>query len=184
MKKLFTLVVLMSLVGSKAIAGNYLYFTECPQLDFGTTSFDYLSVEEKFNGTYTMTSGNKKDYNWKAETYGSITLTEGCYVNKSDNVYTLFENGGNNNPNNTTIGFTGTGYMIITCYGEHDGTYYNASYMITVLEEGQKRHWDFTNHSLMIGPYNDNTWRLENDQSWEKHTYSSASEAETLHLPG
>ena len=180
MKKLFTLVVLMSLVGSKAIAGNYLYFTECPQLDFGTTSFDYLSVEEKFNGTYTMTSGNKKDYNWKAETYGSITLADGCYVNKSGNIYTLYESGGSNNPSNTTINFTGTGYMIITCYGEHDDTYYNASYMITVLEEGQKRHWDFTNHSLMIGPYNDNTWRLENDQSWENHSYSSASEAETV----
>lgn len=256
MKKLFTLVTMMSLLSLKVWAGPYFYFTECPQLDYGTTSFDFTSIELKssnawsgqqdfydwntfidiekenfsvaagdiirvyfntnsnerdgkfkYHRTYsdfeeldnknnktwengyfqarvndvaanklnndglnlqgrwmTMTSveiiPDKTTFTWTAKTYDGASITN---ATETDGVYSL-------NPNSPNITFSGTGYIVITC--ERNGK--KASYLITLLEEGQKRHWDFTRHQLVVGPYGNGAWRLSNDARWVSDQYSDA----------
>lgn len=254
MKKLFTLVTMMSLLSIKVWAGPYFYFTECPQLDYGTTSFNFTSVELKssnawtgwqpfnnwdgyidiekenfsvaagdiirvnfnsdnnnrdgkfkYHRTYddfselegnkslvngyfqatvnnnaadklnndglnlqgcwmTMTSveiiPDKTTFTWTAKAYDGASITN---ATETDGVYSL-------NPNSPNITFSGTGYIVITC--ERNGK--KASYLITLLEEGQKRHWDFTRHQLVVGPYGNGAWRLSNDARWVSDQYSDA----------
>lgn len=307
MKKLFTLAVLMILLGMKAMAGSYIYFTECPQLDYGTTSFDYTSVnlysagfsngssETVFDGwvvfdgsgnigyndvhsggtvysdykiidigssqfsnvtagkiirvnfdfagsnpvgyfyehqqtyayseldniksvhteyhtaynnttqlygyyeavissaaaSYLTTNGinlhaqdmtitsvqiiepassfDPSNLTWTATPHAGISITGG-YSSESDGVYTL------NDPDNFT--FSGTGFIVITCTANNG---MKASYLITVLEEGQKRHWDFTKHQLVIGPAGDNAWRYANDTNWSEYNYNQHGDSEILH---
>jgi len=276
MKKLFTLVVMMCLLGINRVwAGPYIYFNECPQLDYGTTSYDCLSPElfsswkidginhqfdagwsgsiygpipssffsnvkvgdqirvkaasgsvsnsnqfalkQSQNGSsndpypniasgyYTSFTNNetsatitvdqslldyiksngmriqgygftlasveiipdKSQFTWTAEPHGDIMITGGM-SGIANGVYTL------NNPSSLT--FTGTGYIIITCNRDNQ---MKASYMITVLKDGQKRYWDFTKHQLVIGPdRSDLSWRLANDGSWESKNYNLNNDRE------
>lgn len=269
----------MLMVPSGARAGEYIYFTECPQLDYGTTSFDYTSVtvkyhaessripltyttpvnevcdisssefsnasvgdkirvnftgsgsylQYKYHGTYTdftdledtkswgtnyveatisdqnvlniLQRGGQDiqaglniqaasgytvtsieliressatpptGYTWTATPHAGISITDG-YLNESGGVYTL----DSDNPDDFT--FSGTGFIVITCTASNG---LKASYMITILEEGQKRHWDFTRHQLVVGPYNDTAWRFANDNNWELHNYNLNTDNELLY---
>ena len=269
--------VMMLLVPSGARAGEYIYFTECPQLDYGTTSFDYTSVtvkyhaessripltyntpvnevcdinssefsnasvgdkirvnftgsgnflQYKYHGTYTDFTdlNNTKSwgtnyveatisdqnvlnilqrggqdiqaglniqaasgytvtsieliressatpptgYTWTATPHAGISI-KGGYSSESGGVYTL------NNPSGFT--FEGSGYIVITCTANNG---MKASYLITVLEENQKRHWDFTKHQLVVGPYNDKAWRLANDSQWEFKKYNPDNNNEDVY---
>ncbi len=276
MKKLFTLVTMMILLGvNRAWAGPYVYFNVCPQLDFGTTSYDFLSPE-LFVASWSQQTNHPFDSDWSPSIYGPISrdffanakvgdkirvngsnitygnnngklnnefafkiasgdfqdIGSGYYANFNDNKtsatieidQTLLNyiqaNGmriqghgfymnsveivpeksgftwyaephgititggttGNNGTrwtldpsNSSNFSFTGTGYIIITC--ERDNM--KASYMITVLKEGQKRYWDFTKHQLVIGPDRSVlSWRLANDGSWESHNYNQHNDNE------
>lgn len=309
MKKLFTLAVLMILLGMKAMAGSYIYFTECPQLDYGTTTFDYTSVnlysagfsngstETVFDGwvvfdgsgnigyndvhyggtvyqdykiidigssqfsnvtagkiirvnfdfagsnpvgyfyehqqtyayseldnvksvhteyhtaydnstqlcgyyeavissaaaSYLTTNGinlhaqdmtitsvqiiepastfDSSNLTWTATPHAGISITDG-YLNESEGVFTL----DSDNPDDFT--FSGTGFIVITCTASNG---MKASYLITVLEENQKRHWDFTKHQLVIGPAGDTAWRYANDTNWSEYNYNQHGDSEILH---
>ena len=261
MKKLFTLVVIMCMLGvCRVWAGPYFYFIECPQLDYGTTSYNYLTPEllsspawtgthtfsnwqsgkvditkenfanaavgdyikvratnvgnnanfglkhfndysdiianlyPEFNGNtevqtelssdlynyiinnglgiqgsngegFTLTSveivPNKSSFTWTAVPHGGVTITGG-YTANNNGVYTLDKA----HPDQFT--FSGTGYIVIKCERNN----YVASYLITVLEEGQKRHWDFTKHQFVMGP-NSGYWRSANDNQWQPDQYST-----------
>lgn len=289
MKKLFTLMVLMCLLGANRIwAADYIYFNECPQLDFGTTSFNCLSLPMFFSDSSTPIGDNdkKNNFSWYAEAYEGITITGG-YTLESNGRYTLNED--------QNLSFTGTGTIVITVEDEfgyitkniwwgnpqvefnnwngnvqinsnsfanaevgdiirgyvtnasnykvalkngpnhgdwwgnfggaaedinpntQNSSYFDyvitsdminelksygcgfqgtggfkltsvdlvkkgkAGYIITVLEEGQKRHWDFTKHQLVVGPYNDKAWRLANDSQWEFKKYNPDNNNEDVY---
>ena len=263
MKKLFILSFMLCLLGgNRAWAGPFFYFVECPQLEYGTTSYNYLTPEllsspawtgnktfsnwqsgkinitkdnfanaaigdyikvsastvgenanfglkhfpdndysdivsglyPEFNGNtsaqteltsdlynYIINNGlgiqgsngsgftmksveivpSKSTFTWTAVPHDGITITGG-YTSNSNGIYTL----DTAHPDQFT--FEGSGYIVIKCERNN----YVASYLITVLEEGQKRHWDFTRHQFVMGP-NSGYWRTANDNQWQPDQYSS-----------
>ena len=172
MKKLFTLVVMMSLLGVNQAKASYLYFTKNVQWTSDKSrTLNYISGDAKgglhWSGWGDMSmEGNEKDYTWTAKTYG-VEITSGSLSGSYSNgvgEYTLYNPNGNAPDGNITI--SGTGTIIITCSGYN----YNinedliASYKINVLAEHQKAVWDFNHFPNSVGPRGGYTkWRANED---------------------